>query len=212
MPAPQRIRALREFLHRYPDSLHWDEARRMMVDDLEDRGNYWLAARWLEELLEVRPQARVTLLQEIAGLYGSRLDEAAVAVAWARRGATPARGTDLWPGAQWALVGSLGKAERWPEPAEAAAALIDEAEDCECVRGGEALLARAGALGEAEDWEQAEDAYLEFVETFPNHEQLEDGGLLVRIIPRLSLSGLRGLYQTQPEMAGGAARPGSAPP
>ncbi len=200
LPAPQRIPALREFLHRHPDSLHWDEARRMMVDDLEDRGNYWLAARWLEELLEVRPQARVTLLQEIASLYGSRLDEASVAVAWARRAATQAQGTALWPGAQWALVGTLGEAKRWPEQAEAAAALIDEAKDSVWVRGGEALLARAEALEQAKDWEQAEDAYLEFIEIFPNHEQLEDGSLLVGIIPRLSLSGLRGLYQTQPEM------------
>jgi len=192
-------RAFRTFLHRYPDSVFWDEAGDAMVQGLENEGAYWLAAQWLEELLEVRPEARVALLRRIARLYRSRLAEPAVAVAWAKRAATEAEGTGAWPGAQQALVVALGEAKLWAEQAEAAATLVSTAPESEWVRSGGALLVRAQALERAGDWQQAGPAYLEFVEKFPDHEELQDGRLLVRVIPHLSLSDLRRLHRGEQE-------------
>lgn len=198
LPARRGAQALRRFLREYPDSVYWDEARRLLVDRLQSTGNPWLAGRWLEELLRVKPEARVPLLRQIASLYGGPLRRPREAVRWARRAAEEARGTEAWPAAQWALVGTLGKAGLWKEQAQAVGELIRKAGGSRWVADGEALLVRAQALERAGDWTEAESAYLEFAEKNPRHRQLQNGRLLARIIPKMSLSALRRLYETQP--------------
>ena len=197
-PARQRAQALNRFLRKYPESVYWDEARDLLVNRLEKTGNPWLATRWLEELLEVRPRARVSLLLQIASLYGGPLGRAQEAVRWARRATAEARGTEAWPPTQWVLVETLGEAGLWAEQARAVEELIRAARESPRVQSGDALLVRARALEQAGDWPRAEPAYLEFAEKTPQHRRLQDGRLLARIVPRMSLSTLRRLYQSQP--------------
>jgi len=191
----EQANALRTILRRFPASPYWRDAKQRLVATLTAQGNYWLAARWLEELLPLRPNEQPQLMQEIASLYLDPLNELPAALAWARRAAQEARGTTDWAAAQRALIKTLGRAELWAEQASAARRLIDNAGDDSWVTDGRAQLVLAQALESAGDWEQAENAYLAFIDSFSDRTEVQDGKLVAELLPKLSLSGLRTLEE-----------------
>ncbi|MEW6358786.1 MAG: tetratricopeptide repeat protein [Planctomycetota bacterium] len=199
-PHPIRERYLEKAATQYPDCDTFEEAFYALSEEYSKRANWWLFARFIEDLIEAPRQAGHRAFYELwlATIYGEVLKDVPTARKHIQVLFDKFKGGEEWAMAKRLNASYLMDEKKYQEAINEVKDLVRERPGDPWVQRGRALQSMAQCHEEMGNWAEAELEYAAFIETYRDAPDVATGKLLARILPRMNPDAMKYLYNKLP--------------